>query len=158
MDKPRIDLDLLRERSEGLIATLSCSTGVVRDSDNDANAPGASSRTAWTIFAGRFYLELQRHGIPCAGQGRLIGEDGRRPAPPAGRDQRRPLPRSRRPRAARRAALDRDGLKWSTTRALPVRWRGGDVEARIVDEDAETFRSPPARWSSTLEIVEDLRR
>ncbi len=64
--KPRVDLDLLRTCSEGLIATSGCLSGAV---------PGAimrgQTRVAWEtvetysrIFKDRFYLELQRHGIP----------------------------------------------------------------------------------------------
>ncbi len=64
--KPRIDLDLLREHSEGLIATSGCLSGAIPQ----ALVNGDRSR-AWDlveqysrIFHDRFYLELQRHGIP----------------------------------------------------------------------------------------------
>jgi DNA polymerase-3 subunit alpha len=64
--KPRIDLDLLRERSEGLIATSGCLSSMVCRA-----ILGGELETAWRIteefariFPGRFYLELQRHGIP----------------------------------------------------------------------------------------------
>ena len=64
--KPRIDLDLLREHSEGLICTSGCLSSPV---------PRAilhgETRRAWTvaedfrsIFGDRYYLEIQRHGIP----------------------------------------------------------------------------------------------
>ena len=66
--KPRIDLDLLRERNAGLIATSGCLSSLV----SRAILAG-QPETAWRlveefsrIFDGRYYLELQRHGI--AGQ------------------------------------------------------------------------------------------
>jgi len=63
--KPRIDLDLLRERSEGLIATSGCLSSLVSRA-----ITGGQTETAWklveefvSIFGDRYYLELQRHGI-----------------------------------------------------------------------------------------------
>ncbi|MGH0028576.1 MAG: DNA polymerase III subunit alpha [Myxococcota bacterium] len=63
--KPRIDMDLLRERSEGLIATSGCLSSMVSRA-----ITGGQPNTAWQlveefsgIFPDRFYLELQRHGI-----------------------------------------------------------------------------------------------
>jgi DNA polymerase-3 subunit alpha len=63
--KPRIDMDLLRERSEGLIATSGCLSSMISRA-----ITGGQQDTAWRlveefsgIFKDRFYLELQRHGI-----------------------------------------------------------------------------------------------
>ncbi|MCC6642067.1 MAG: DNA polymerase III subunit alpha [Deltaproteobacteria bacterium] len=63
--KPRIDLELLRARSEGLIATSGCLSSMV----SRAILAG-DVKSAWSlveefsrIFDGRYYLELQRHGI-----------------------------------------------------------------------------------------------
>jgi DNA polymerase-3 subunit alpha len=63
--KPRIDLDLLRERSEGLIATSGCLSSMISRA-----ITGGEVDRAWrlveefaSIFRDRFYLELQRHGI-----------------------------------------------------------------------------------------------
>jgi len=63
--KPRIDLDLLRERSEGLIATSGCLSSMVSRAITNGQL-----EEAWrlvekfsSIFPDRFYLELQRHGI-----------------------------------------------------------------------------------------------
>ena len=63
--KPRIDLDLLRERSEGLIATSGCLSSMVARA-----ITGGQLESAWrlvedfaSIFPDRYYLELQRHGI-----------------------------------------------------------------------------------------------
>ncbi len=68
--KPRIDLDLLRERSEGLIATSGCLSSMVCRA-----ILGGEVETAWrrveefsSIFGDRYYLELQRHGIPAQDQ------------------------------------------------------------------------------------------
>ncbi len=63
--KPRIDLDILRERSEGLIATSGCLSSMVCRA-----ITGGQVQTAWQlveefsrIFPDRYYLEIQRHGI-----------------------------------------------------------------------------------------------
>ena len=63
--KPRIDLDLLRDHSEGLIATSGCLSSMVSRA-----ITGGQLETAWKlvedfaeIFRDRFYLEIQRHGI-----------------------------------------------------------------------------------------------
>jgi DNA polymerase-3 subunit alpha len=63
--KPRIDMDLLRERSEGLIATSGCLSSMISKA-----ITGGQVEEAWRlveefteIFPDRFYLEMQRHGI-----------------------------------------------------------------------------------------------
>ncbi len=63
--KPRIDMDLLRDHSEGLIATSGCLSSMVSRA-----ITGGRTTEAWQLvedFAGvfkdRYYLELQRHGI-----------------------------------------------------------------------------------------------
>jgi DNA polymerase-3 subunit alpha len=63
--RPRIDLDLLRKHSEGLIATSGCLSSMVSRAIANRQV-----ETAWrlvedfsAIFPDRFYLELQRHGI-----------------------------------------------------------------------------------------------
>ncbi len=68
--KPRIDLELLRQRSEGLIATSGCLSSLVSRA-----IMAGEPRTAWElveefsrIFPDRYYLELQRHGIPAQDQ------------------------------------------------------------------------------------------
>jgi len=64
--KPRIDLDLLRQHHEGLICTSGCLSAPVPR----AVLHGETQR-AWSvaedfrsIFGDRYYLEIQRHGIP----------------------------------------------------------------------------------------------
>ncbi len=63
--KPRIDMDILRDHSEGLIATSGCLSSMVCRAIN-----GGQLDTAWKlvedfsgIFKDRYYLEIQRHGI-----------------------------------------------------------------------------------------------
>jgi DNA polymerase-3 subunit alpha len=63
--KPRIDLDLLRQRSAGLIATSGCLSSMISRA-----ITGGQRERAWQlcqefaeIFPDRFYLEMQRHGI-----------------------------------------------------------------------------------------------
>jgi DNA polymerase-3 subunit alpha len=63
--KPRIDLELLRQHSEGLIATSGCLSSMI------CRALGTGeTRRAYELaedfsrlFPGRFYVEIQRHGI-----------------------------------------------------------------------------------------------
>lgn len=63
--KPRIDLDLLREFSEGLIATTACLKGEVAFNfftNQDDKAHSAIQKLK-EIFQDDFYLEIQRHGL-----------------------------------------------------------------------------------------------
>jgi DNA polymerase-3 subunit alpha len=68
--KPRIDMDLLRRHHEGLITTSGCLSSMV----NRAMMAG-ELEAAWRLveelsqlFKDRYYLELQRHGIPAQDQ------------------------------------------------------------------------------------------
>ncbi|HXK22508.1 MAG TPA: DNA polymerase III subunit alpha, partial [Myxococcota bacterium] len=63
--RPRIDLELLRAHSEGLIATSGCLSSMVNRAILNRQVD-----TAWrlvdefqSIFPDRYYLEIQRHGI-----------------------------------------------------------------------------------------------
>ncbi len=63
--KPRIDIDLLREYSEGLIATTACLKGEVAynfftGQDDKAHQ---SIQKLKEVFQDDFYLEVQRHGL-----------------------------------------------------------------------------------------------
>jgi DNA polymerase-3 subunit alpha len=63
--KPRIDMDLLRQHHEGLIATSGCLSSMTSRAIGSGQLDSAW-RTAEEfagIFRDRFYLELQRHGI-----------------------------------------------------------------------------------------------
>lgn len=65
--KPRVDKELLREYSEGLIALSACLAGriprlIVSDRTDEAEA---EARELLEIFGrDNFYLEIQQHGIP----------------------------------------------------------------------------------------------
>ena len=64
--KPRIDLDLLREHSRGLIALSACLAGEIprRLRNGDYNGAKEYALTLSEIFGeDHFYLELQDHGI-----------------------------------------------------------------------------------------------
>jgi DNA polymerase-3 subunit alpha len=68
--KPRIDLDLLRQHSEGLIATSGCLSSMVCRAilDGRAERGWRLAEEFAGIFPDRFYLELQRHGLPAQDQ------------------------------------------------------------------------------------------
>jgi DNA polymerase III subunit alpha len=63
--KPRIDLDLLREKSEGLICTSACLAGPVASHllNGDYGKAKENSIILQEIFGDDFYLELQDHGM-----------------------------------------------------------------------------------------------
>ena len=64
--KPRVDLDLLKEHSEGLIALSACLAGYIPRAITAGNYEDAEAHAIIMnkIFgAGNFYLELQDHGI-----------------------------------------------------------------------------------------------
>ncbi len=64
--KPRIDLELLREHNEGLIATSGCLSGAIPAAISNGQLDRAWElvETYSRLFDDRFYLEIQRHGIP----------------------------------------------------------------------------------------------
>ena len=65
--KPRVDIDLLRQHSKGLIALSACLAGGVAQflMEEDYNAAKAYALTMADIFGeDNFYLELQDHNIP----------------------------------------------------------------------------------------------
>ena len=64
--RPRIDIDLLKEHSEGLVCLSGCLKGEIPEKmlkDDWKGAKVAALRFA-EIFEDRFYLEVQNHGIP----------------------------------------------------------------------------------------------
>ena len=63
--KPRIDLDILRERKEGLICTTACPAGPVSVHliNNDFDKAYETAKTLKDIFGDDFYLEIQDHGL-----------------------------------------------------------------------------------------------
>ena len=65
--KPRVDLDLLRQHHEGLIALSACLAGEIPQALLRGDFPGAKEAALLyrEIFgAENFYLELQDHGLP----------------------------------------------------------------------------------------------
>ena len=63
--KPRIDLELLRTYSEGLIATTACLKGEVAFNffTNQDDKAHSAIKKLKDIFQDDFYLEIQRHGL-----------------------------------------------------------------------------------------------
>jgi DNA polymerase III subunit alpha len=61
--KPRIDKELLRKYSEGLIASSACLAGEIQDEILNGTIEGAESalKSYLDIFGDDFYLEIQRH-------------------------------------------------------------------------------------------------
>src|SRR3954469_14971090 len=61
--KPRIDKEILREYSKGLIATSACLGGEVASSllKRDAKAARQAAETYAEIFGERFFIEVQKH-------------------------------------------------------------------------------------------------
>ena len=64
--KPRIDRDILKEYSEGLIATSSCLKGEVSNLCLMGDMDRARDAAIFyrDLFKGNFYLELQQNGVP----------------------------------------------------------------------------------------------
>jgi len=64
--KPRVDMELLRQHSEGVIALSACLKGTVAETlrNEGEDASEAKARELLDIFGeGNFFLELQNHGI-----------------------------------------------------------------------------------------------
>jgi DNA polymerase III subunit alpha len=63
--KPRIDLELLRQHSEGLIATSGCLSSMICRALGNGETQRAYelAEEFARLFPGRFYVEIQRHGI-----------------------------------------------------------------------------------------------
>ena len=153
--RPRIDLDLLRAHSEGLIATSGCLSSMVSRA-----ITGGQSETAWRLveefadlFPGRYYLELQRHGI--GDQDRVNAELVRMSS-----DLGLPL-------LATNDAHYLEGGDHQHHEALlcigtgtnlddPKRFRfnGEGFYLKSGDEMAEVFRDHPSAIANTLEIAE----
>jgi DNA polymerase-3 subunit alpha len=153
--KPRIDLDLLRERSAGLIATSGCLSSLVSRAITAGQA-----ESAWRmvedfsqIFDGRYYLELQRHGI--ADQDRVNAELLKMAA-----DLRLPLVATN--DAHYLGCDDHEPheallcIGTGTTLEDPKRFRfdGRGFYVKSGDEMAEVFRDHPSAIANTLEIAE----
>lgn len=65
--KPRVDMELLRSHSEGLIALSACLAGYIPRAITSGDFAGArahAKQLAEIFGDGNFYLEMQDHGIP----------------------------------------------------------------------------------------------
>ena len=64
--RPRVDIELLRKYSDGLICMSACLKGEIPEKMLRGNYEGAKEAALRfaEIFPDRFYLELQNHGIP----------------------------------------------------------------------------------------------
>ncbi|MDP6878685.1 MAG: DNA polymerase III subunit alpha [Candidatus Marinimicrobia bacterium] len=64
--RPRIDMDLLKEHSEGIICLSGCLKGEIPERMIKGDWAGAKQAALnfAEIFEDRFYLEVQNHGIP----------------------------------------------------------------------------------------------
>jgi len=64
--RPRVDKDLMREHSEGVIALSACLAGEVSQRVQERNIDGAVkvAEEYREIFGDRYFLEVQNHGIP----------------------------------------------------------------------------------------------
>jgi len=76
--KPRIDKELLRQHSEGLICLSACLKGEINEhivATREREAEAASREFLEIFGEGNFYLEMQDHGIP---EQRLASDASRR--------------------------------------------------------------------------------
>jgi len=64
--RPRIDKEILKEHSEGLICLSACLKGEISQKllQNDLSGAKEVANEFAEIFPGRYYLEIQDHGIP----------------------------------------------------------------------------------------------
>jgi len=153
--KPRIDMDLLRQHHAGLIATSGCLSSITSRAISAGNVDHAwrTAEAFAALFDGRFYLELQRHGI--GDQDRVNSELVKMSL-----DLRLPLLATN--DAHYLAAEDHrhhDALLCiGTGKNLddPNRFRfdGHGFYLKSGDEMAEVFHDHPSALASTLEIAE----
>lgn len=63
--KPRVDDALLQQHSEGLVCLSACASSEIARLILDGDLPAAEQRADWfrQAFPGRYYLELQDHGL-----------------------------------------------------------------------------------------------
>ena len=64
--KPRINHDLIKEHSEGLICLSACLGGEVNSCITNGNTEKAKEIAKWyqDVFGEDYYIELQDHGLP----------------------------------------------------------------------------------------------
>jgi len=153
--RPRIDLDLLRAHSEGLIATSGCLSSMVSRA-----ITSGQGETAWrlveefaSLFPDRYYLELQRHGI--GDQDRVNAELFRMSA-----DLGLPLVATNDAHYLEQGdhrhheALLCIGTGTHLDDPKRFRFNGEGFYLKSGDEMAEVFRDHPSAVANTLEIAE----
>jgi DNA polymerase-3 subunit alpha len=153
--KPRIDMDLLRERGEGLIATSGCLSSMICRAIN-----GGQLDTAWRlteefarIFPDRFYLEMQRHGIPAQDQvnAELVKMASDLRLPLVATNDAHYLEQHDH---AHHDALLCIGTATNIDTPDRLRFDGEGFFVRSGDEMAELFHDHPSAVANTLEIAE----
>ncbi len=153
--KPRIDLDLLRKHSEGLIATSGCLSSMVsRAILNHQND------TAWRLvedfsrmFPGRYYLELQRHGLGMQDQvnAELIKMSSDLNLPLLATNDAHYLEHGDHPH---HDALLCIGTGTNLDDPNRFRFDGDGFYVKSGEEMAEVFRDHPSALTNTLEVAE----
>ena len=154
--KPRIDLDLLREHSEGLIATSGCLSSMVspRDHRRPARHRLAARRGVLAHLPGPLLPRDPAPRDPRAGpRERRAREDGGRPAAAAAS---RPTTRTTSRRATTSTTTRCSASAPPTNLDDPKRFRfdGQGFYVKDGDEMAEVFHDHPSAVANTLEIAE----
>ena len=74
--RPRIDKEVLKQYSEGLIVSSACLAGEIPRKIADGNIKGAEEAIRWfkSVFGDDFYLELHRHRTEKEGADRTVYE------------------------------------------------------------------------------------
>jgi len=153
--KPRIDWELLRAHSEGLICLSGCLQGEVAKAilNGDPDTARAKAKALKEIFGDRFYLEIQANGLPEQEQVNAAKKELARELDVelVATNDNHYLNKD--------DALPHDVLLCIGTRKLlddPERMRFPNQEfyVKSADEMWETFRDTPAALDNTLRIAE----
>ena len=118
--KPRIDKEVLREYSKGLIATSACLGGEVASAfmKRDAKAARQVAETYLEIFGpDRFFIEVQKHIKEQDMVNPELADLAKKLGVGLGRDERRSLPEQGRSLRPRRALLHQHGPAGRATKA-----------------------------------------
>ena len=155
--KPRIDLDLLRERSEGLICTSACPSGPISVPliNNDYDKAKATALIFKEMFGEDFYLEVQDHGMEIEqpileGMPKLSKELGIKLI--ATND----IHYIEREHAIAHNILLLLGDKTGTANHRELRYKTDQVYFKSTEEMKELFKHIPSAIENTLEIEEKI--
>ncbi len=156
--RPRMDKEILRQHSEGLIATSACLMGEVNwhlPARRYRSSGRGGARYYTEIFGeGNFFLEIQNHGLEKEQSG---NPEDRRDLPrdryPAGRHQRLPLPAAA--GLARRTTLS---LCIQTDKKVDdtdrMRYNSDQIYFKSPDEMMQTFGDFKEALENTIRIAE----